>query len=653
MVRTLRSALLVLAGAWVVVACSDLGVLSPPNRAAVTIGSLSLSEGSFAAPQQAVRFVIQTQDAREADGQILQLEVALQDAEGNAVWSARVASPLLNEELSLTLPSLPTGQYRLLLRVIGEEGLLHEKKLSFFCLAGQYAIAGINSYPPTIMPGREGRIAASFLHPEGSDPYVRWSGDGVMLASGRLSEGLAELAWTAPRSEGVYTVQVELFPVPPAAGADFPTVSPINATARLFVSSKPTAGIDELRPASSYFALFHFNGSLRDEVAAAGEAELIGPARLVEDGAAPGYFLPAASGAGIRYARSILPFVEGRLQPCTLTIGLIPSPQAAGETLLSILPSEGGGSLSLVRGPDGELAALLGAPGQQTRLPSGITRLEPGRLTRLDLTLIPEGTTLLALWFLDGRQTASGIATSASLASLASLGGGTVIGGDNNLELTVTELGVYYRDEAQRPAVDPAIYRVAAERLYGARLVLAEGFEGLYAPESWVTSGQAQTAAGQLHLQPGSRLTLPYFELGAGETVLALQFGQEPPAGSRVTLAWEDQSTPFAVLEAGGLLTNPQKPRESVDVGRLGSRLELSLSQSALAANGGAAVLPLSPPAGRASWLAVQIDAPAAPAAAPGPGSSSAAARPGPAVEAGPEPPAPRLGLDSVLIYRK
>ena len=161
----------------------------------------------------------------------------------------------------------PAGEYRLLLRVIGEEGLLHEKKLTFFCLAGQYAITGINSYPPTIMPGREGRIAASFLHPEGTDPYVRWSGDGAVLASGRLSEGLAELAWTAPRSEGVYTVQVELFPVPPAAGADFPTISPITANARLFVSSKPAAGIDELRPASSYFALFHFNGSLRDEVA--------------------------------------------------------------------------------------------------------------------------------------------------------------------------------------------------------------------------------------------------------------------------------------------------------------------------------------------------------------------------------------------------
>ena len=437
-------------------------------------------------------------------------------------------------------------------------------------------------------------------------------------------------------------------------GADFPTISPITANARLFVSSKPAAGIDELRPASSYFALFHFNGSLRDEVAADGEAELVGPARLVEDGAAPGYFLPAASGAGIRYARSILPFVEGRLQPCTLTIGLIASPQAAGETLLAILPSEAGGGLSLVRGPDGELAALLGAPGQQTRLPSGITRLEPGRLTRLDLTLIPEGATLLALWFLDGRQTAAGRAPAsrlAALAALAALGGGTVIGGNNNLELTVTELGVYYRDEAQRPAVDPAIYRLAAERLYGSRLVLAEGFEGLYAPESWAASGQAQPDGGQLALQPGSRLKLPYFELGAGETVLALQFGQELPEGSRITLSWEDQSTPFALLEAAGLLVNPQKPGESVELGRLGTRLELLLSESALAASGGSAVLPVSPPAGRVSWLAVQIDAPAAALSAPT--APAAAARPGSAVEPGPEPPAPRLSLDSVLIYRK
>jgi len=484
---------------------------------------------------------------------------------------------------------------------------------------------------------------------------VRWSRDGAVLASGRLSTGLAELTWLAPGTEGVYTVQVELFPVPPPAGADFLTQSPIRATARLFVSSTPAPGGDELGPPGSYFALFHFNGSLRDE-AGDGQAELIGGARLALDGPAPGYFLPGASGAGIRYERPILPPVEGRLQPCTLTLGLIPpqEPQpSSGGNLLSVdfggpgSGGEGGSALRIRRGPDGELAAFIETAGAQIRLASGISQLQAGRLARLDLSLIPESSSLRVMWFLDGRQTAAQrVDFSAALDSV----GQTLVGGEDNMECTLTELGVYYRDESGRPAVDPAIYRAAAQRRHGGQLVLAEGFEGLYAPESWTVGGQVLPGDGLLLLPPGSSLRLPYFELGAGETLLSLQFGKDLPEESRVSLFWEDHDEPFAVVEPRGLLADPLKPKEALSFAPAGSRLELVLSESSLAPAGSPGSLPLSAPAGKASWLTVRIQSPRAASAA-----AAARGRPETAEAASAEAPsaAVNLGLDSLLIYRR
>ena len=99
-----------------------------------------------------------------------------------------------------------------------------EKEITFFYVTGAYAIEGISSFPPTIQPESRILLKAELRYPEGADPYLRWTQAGKPLGSGRVSEGLGQISWQAPK-EGVYAIQVELFPSPPRT-ADFRFASP-------------------------------------------------------------------------------------------------------------------------------------------------------------------------------------------------------------------------------------------------------------------------------------------------------------------------------------------------------------------------------------------------------------------------------------------
>jgi hypothetical protein len=611
--RFIKTFSFVILAVLLIVSCSDLAMFTPPVEKSAGIKVLSLSDGDFLRGGDSVDFMIKSEE-QSSDPEVL--EITLNAQSGENVWEEQIQSPLTDEKLELILPELDSGLYTIKFSVRSEDGAVEEKQLSFFYVSGQYDILGISSYPPTITAGYETVLAGEFVYPAGSDPYLRWTQDGKVLARGRVSAARDRIAWSAPEEEGVYSIKVELFPFPPPAGTDFPFASSVALTARLYVSSKSFMTEDELVPEGSYYSLFHLNGSLEDRGARVPqgqtrEARLTGGARLTDQNGTMGYDL--SGDGGIVYPYSVLPLADGRLQPCTLTMKIVSNGENAGKNLLAITSADEAFSFRLSFDKEEQLQATLEHRGNRVLMSSNIGGLETGRIHRLDLSLIPGESDLQALWFHDGLQSSfeSSAAAPAGLPAEAQ----TVLGGEGGFDGIVTELGVYYRDERGRPAVNPEIYREVMKRKYGRLLVLAEGFEGMYLPDpdSWkVQHGEAYLSGGKLFLDAASGITLPFFEPGRIQTALTVEFFGEIPQGSLVALQWEDTEAPFLTVDPTGRLYSEGQTQAPKSFPAPGSSLKLILSSGSLTVLGadGPVTVPFIKPSNPNTWLSVTLGSP-------------------------------------------
>ena len=594
-----------------------MSVFGPQDAVPASIEVRSLREGGLVPAGEPVSFVVH---AAKESGEDLVLAVSLSDAAGQAVWSSTLSAPLLEQELELKLPALaagaqpgvPAGLYRLKLVLTRKSGAAVEKEVSFFYVTGAYAIEGISSFPPTIQPDSRILLRAELRYPEGADPYVRWTQDGKPLASGRVSGGSHQVTWQAPKTEGVYPVQVELFPAPPPEGQDFQFSSPLVATAKLYVTPSAAAASEELGPRESYFRLFHFDGSLRDAAAPeAGEAELSGSAAVTENG------LRLAGDAGARFPRLLLPVSDGLLAPCTITLRLEPESSAAGRDLLVTESSDRAFRLRIALDGEGRPWAEVVLPaGAALRVPSDMPALAPGGPHRLDLSLTPTARSLTAMWFLDGLQTS--LYSFKAEPSGIQAEGATLIGGANGFPGLITELGVFYQDEGKRPSVDPGIYRSVMERRLGRRLILAEGFEGSRLPEGFRAAPEAaaRLAGGSLVLDPRAGLILPFFDLNsaaAEKTVLEMVFAAPLPAGTSASLTWEGDGKAFLEILPEGKALAPA--REPAAFPPLTDTLLLELGSGSLTLRTPSGPVELAlpdPSAAKERWLSVSVRSPAA-----------------------------------------
>lgn len=603
--------------------CSDVSMFSPSVKESVGVNVLSLSDGDSIEGDQPIDFIIQTQQ-QSAEPELLEITLNAVTEQGveQSVWNTSISSPLTDEALELLLPELETGQYTIVFTVVDAEGAREQEKISFFYTNGEYAIQGVNSSPSTPMAGYETVLEADLLYPEGANPYIRWSQEDVVLAKGSLADGLQQVTWAAPEQQGVYSIRVEMFPVPPPLGGDFDFSSSVELTAELFVSAQSLLTEDELVPEdspfyyASYYALFHLNGSLRNSGLGtqntAEEAQGFGQVGWNNDKGIMG--LQTGSGSGLRFPLNVLPILQGQLSPCTVTFKLIPTDENAGQNLLVIDQNEDF-QFRIFFDSDGELVATIGIGDELLYLPSGISGLDPGNYHRIDLSLVPLQDQLQALWFLDGRQTASVV--EAPLPADLSQEGQTLISGINGFTGTITEMGVYYQDPLGRPSVDPGIYHSVMKQEYGGRLLLAEGFEGLHLPdpESWELNPENASitlSGGRLVLPVASQLTLPYIDLGTeGADFLVEFFGTIPP-GSTVALRWEQEDSPFLVIDpTGTAVTEIEEGQEDAEEFRpTGTDLRLTLSSGrvSLATADSPILFDFQPPA--APWLSVSLQSP-------------------------------------------
>jgi nitrogen fixation protein len=100
---------------------------------------------------------------------------------------------------------------------------------------------------------------------------------------------------------------------------------------------------------------------------------------------------------------------------------------------------------------------------------------------------------------------------------------------------------VYAQDAAGRPSTDPDLYSRAQAGTYGARLVLADGFDGITVPNGFSIEGKGRLAAGSVVLAPGALLALPPMRTGQSLSVTA-DLSRDSGRTSTLLVQWEGSS---------------------------------------------------------------------------------------------------------------
>jgi hypothetical protein len=516
----------------------------------------SISDGQIVAAGAPLSLQLTARDPQEQKD--LEIEVSLTSPAGQSVWkSGRIASPAVNEDLALQLPSLPDGQYQLEI-VVFSHGEQIRKRISTFFIARESAIiAGIKSFPPVITTGATVLLKAELQAPAAANPYLRWSWKGRMFARGLLNAGAAEALWVAPSEEGVYSIRLELFPSAPPPGPDFPFASSVSLSTDLYVTAGIRPARGDLGPEQSYWSLLHLQGNLKEAGAAgkkAGRAEAtpIGTPQIVQVEDGFGYRLDGQSGIAIPWL--VVPVDGGILKPFTVSIGLAPESFEAERRILSVTDTEGAFSLSIVLDQGSQSPRALIASGQESRLeiPWQGPSLSKSRRSLVSLSVIPQGKTLSAAWFLDGDQV-SRVSAEVTFAGLKP-DGKAVIGGEKGFIGIVDEFGVFYRDDQGRPSPDPGLYRRAALAAHGDTLVIADGFDGPFLPSGFGAEARVELDAGSLVVPAGANVDLPPAAVGADDVDYSIALSPGSATDARLALIWEGSSSPAleAALTAEG-----------------------------------------------------------------------------------------------------
>jgi len=494
----------------VLVSCSDSGLLTPLRDQSSQITISSVESGTMVTSGDQIPLSVKLNSSQSTP---TDLKVELLSTAGSVVQTADIKNVDFSAPLpSVELSNLPDGSYTMQLTLSGaDNAVLAQQKVSLFYVQGGYSLDGITSYPPTLQPGASGLIVARVTAPTGSNPYLRWSMGDKLIATGYLNDGYDKIQWNAPASTGVYSITVELFPFGPPPGGSFNFTSPYKMKVEVFVTTSTKATRNQLGPKDSYFALFHFQGDLKD--AGGGSQGLtltpIGNPTLAVVGSVFGYQLDGSS--GFRADSLLLPVdSEGALQPASITMRIRLDKEEANRQFFQTTTRDG--SFSLVLGTDAK--GLLSASVNGVSESEGV-QVTSGDTATVTLSIVPSSESLDLLWFVNGDlEVSDSLAVSPRIDSTS---GVSSIAGANGFTGLIDEFGVYYKDLVGNDSTDPEVYRRAMSDEYGSNLIFAEGFDGIYLPSDLTYAGdvrRSQLSGGLLSLSQGQSVTLPPITLG-------------------------------------------------------------------------------------------------------------------------------------------
>ncbi|MBN1697654.1 MAG: hypothetical protein JW881_09085 [Spirochaetales bacterium] len=521
---------------------------SPETGSLNEIAVLSLANGGTIEVGENLSFQITSTAEDEKPDRLL---VNLYSSDGEQLGTLSNSSFALNEPLSLNLfDTLETGRYTVEFLLYSDSVMISEKKMTFFYVREQYGITGIESFPPVIFPGATVLLTALLTVPESSNPYLRWTINDTVIAKGTIREGLNKILWSAPEEEGIFTVRIELFPIEPPGTDDFPFESDIFMDVELFVTKAGKPSNKRLKPADSYYALYHFEGDLFDsgkgsppviEDKYRGGATPIGEPELITTDEDFGYALKP--GEGFMITENILPVKEGRLTPFTLSLGLLLEPDQEGKNIIRISSLDNLFSLAVYIDKDGTFFAGLQSGMKEVFIPSKINVNLLQKRFLLSLSFIPIEKTLKALWFLDGIQMGDFTVNDINLEIMTS--GETIIGGENGIGGIIDECGVYFRDPQGRAAINPDLYEDAIRQLYDDNTLFAQGFDGLYLPEDVVVEGDDRIDTGKLFLTTSLSIVISPLNIQYEDVSIIVRYAEPVHDNSKISLFWEGSDTPF------------------------------------------------------------------------------------------------------------
>ncbi len=564
--RTFHAAAALLA-ALLTAACDDgIGLLTMDERQALYRAEVSgkgsalavsaENPGAILDPTEGIRVSFETLRGSEEPSEFL---VTLRDAPGTYTAAVRYrtgASPSSEgaegsapREIRVpTLgsfsgtfevpPEFPDGYYELTMdaRSAREESLSYSA-IGLFLVRGSLPAPSILSYPPNPVPGARVLLVADLAGYEGRDPYLRWTVDGAVRAEGPASRGMDKLLWPAPPAGSAAPVGLALYPTAPPPGVAYSFPPPRGASASLLVAPGTPVSQDEFTRPERFRALFRMEDTPDYEGVPGGEASFLGTPRLDVHPGGFGLILGGDAGAGIRAPALLLPVREGRLQPCTILVRLVPSKSVGG-----VLFRAGSGSSDPVleiRVVEGRPVAVLRTGDKAGELAAG-TLLTPGRPVLLGVTLRPAGSSLEVGFLADGLPAGGGILRFG--AEGWGPEGVTTVAGPGGFEGLYEDVGVWAFDELDRPGVFPA-FRYASRRALGTSLLLAEGFEGAYGEPPVLEGGASADSGEGLRLPAGATARFPADLDGSFDVEASLASGTAPvlvlsgPEGS-FRMAW-------------------------------------------------------------------------------------------------------------------
>ena len=520
--------------------CSESSLLlgevdEPAQLELSTVPSGSILESGSDVNVRIQRDSVYTGDESTADVLVVELldhlETLLAEQRFESVDQATSLPPV-------ELPELAEGLYKLRLTYYDGEEIVAEETSYFFVAPGTYEIAGLSAYPASSYPEADGLLRVSLDIPAERDPFLVWRLNDQIIESGHLSQTGATIAVLAPASEGVFPVQVDLYPVWPE-GLDPDEVEPATSySAELFVSNAPSPARTDLLPEGSYFALYHLRGSLRDTGVRTSwfpsrefRAQTLGSPELAASSNIFGYRFDGASSLSVDGA--VWPVFEGELSPVSVSFRLMPEElvrqvslmriELATTDLLTVRIDEGGRlGVTLPMLPDdvwtplpvvaegvAETVTVSIAPGAEQ---STIGFFAGGQLFATE-TVGP-----ISIDQLDSPRLISGADR------WAMIDGTTYLGAlEDGFHGVIDEFGVFFRDEENQPTTNTSLFQQSMQAEYGNRLLYAASFEEEAEADAVLASERARIADGAVELPGGEQVVFPPFTFEEEELVVRLE----------------------------------------------------------------------------------------------------------------------------------
>ena len=446
---------------------------------------------------------------------------ALRDNNGNDV---EVKENKSQEEekagyaLSYLVPRMDNGLYDLSIEFFANRKSLGKKNIPFFFAQEIVGFSSIEVQPGVAYPDGEVLLLLTYDKNLTGNEYVRiYLKDKLIKADYAYKIG-EKYVIKAPQVEGVYPLQLEIYPfTPKAVGVSneefeaFDFSSALSIKTDLFVSVNQSSFVNDLTNSNSYSMLYHFKGELNDWASgsAVKMANVVGSPLLDINEGFFGYRFNSRN--YLHFSNFALPLKNGSLQPFSIHISTF-MPEAIVSPLFTTHCE--GFSFALY-GKENRLPALTITKNEKKFESAVPMQFKPSDFAFKPLTLsfYSEKNGSWVLWYKDGnfvhkdylpvvfnsltQEGDSYIGYNQQFAKRVGLAKSAII----------DEFGIYYKNDKGEASIDSEVFNQAMSRRLKTRLLFCEGFDRIsLAQLPFLHEGKMETKASSLFMHSNSSI---------------------------------------------------------------------------------------------------------------------------------------------------